>query len=80
MLFCTFTLNKYKESNLILRSSSIYCHLLSSRKGQSSDQIVREDMAKPRSWLDIRYELECIGFETSELILNELLEELMLDL
>ncbi|KAL1217102.1 Protein TRM32 [Cardamine amara subsp. amara] len=55
----------------------VYCHLLSSRKGESSDQIVREDMAKPRSWLDVRCELECIGFETSELILKELLEELM---
>lgn len=58
----------------------VYCHLLPMQIPQSLYQRVREDMAKPRSWLDIRCDLECIGFETCELILNELLEELMLDL
>ncbi|CAA7026101.1 unnamed protein product [Microthlaspi erraticum] len=54
----------------------VYCRLLP----LGFDQIVGEDMANSRDWLDIRCELECIGFETSELILNDLLDQLMLDL
>uniref|UniRef100_A0A1J3IR62 Protein TRM32 n=2 Tax=Noccaea caerulescens TaxID=107243 RepID=A0A1J3IR62_NOCCA len=54
----------------------VYCRLLP----LGFDQIVGEDMASSRDWLDIRCELECIGFETSELILNDLLEQLMLGL
>ncbi|ESQ36799.1 hypothetical protein EUTSA_v10009599mg [Eutrema salsugineum] len=58
----------------------VYCRLFSSQSAHSLDQILREDMAKPRNWLDIRCDLECIAFETGDLILKELLEELMLDL
>ncbi|CAD5311448.1 unnamed protein product [Arabidopsis thaliana] len=58
----------------------VYCHLLPMQLRRSLEERVREDMAKHRSWLDIRCDLECIGFETSELILNELLEQLMLEL
>ncbi|CAH8250808.1 unnamed protein product [Arabidopsis lyrata] len=58
----------------------VYRHLLPMQLRRSLEQRVREDMAKHRSWIDIRCELECIGFETSELILNELLEQLMVEL
>lgn len=58
----------------------VYCHLLPMQIPRSSDQIVKEDMDKPGSWLDTRCYLECIGFETSELILDELVEEVMSDL
>ncbi|VVA89621.1 unnamed protein product [Arabis nemorensis] len=68
------------ESIIHKVQKEVYCRLLPSRLAHSVDQIVKEDMSKPRNWLDIRCDLECIGFETSELILNELLEELMLDL
>ncbi|CAN7066892.1 unnamed protein product [Brassica oleracea var. botrytis] len=60
----------------------VYCRLFPSHFADSVDQIIREDMDKRGNWLDdVRSEVECIGFETiSELILNELLEQLMLDL
>ncbi|EOA40475.1 hypothetical protein CARUB_v10009199mg [Capsella rubella] len=55
----------------------VYHHLLPMQIPRPLDQIVREEMATPRSWLDTRCDLECIGFETSELILDELVEEVM---
>ncbi|CAN6981951.1 hypothetical protein HID58_037058 [Brassica napus] len=59
----------------------VYCRLFPLQFADSVDQIIREDMDKRGNWLDdVRSEVECIGFETSELILNELLEQLMLDL
>ncbi|XP_056841743.1 uncharacterized protein LOC130494923 [Raphanus sativus] len=59
----------------------VYCRLFPLQFADSVDQIIREDMDKRGNWwLDVRCEVECIGFETSELILDELLEQLMLDL
>ncbi|XP_009118827.1 uncharacterized protein LOC103843804 isoform X1 [Brassica rapa] len=59
----------------------VYCRLFPLQFADSVDQIIREDMDKRKNWLDdVRSEVECIGFETSELILNELLEQFMLDL
>ncbi|KAH0866660.1 hypothetical protein HID58_083871 [Brassica napus] len=59
----------------------VYSRLFPLQFADSVDQIIREDMDKRGNWLDdVRSEVECIGFETSELILNELLEQLMLDL
>ncbi|KAJ0235641.1 TRM33 [Hirschfeldia incana] len=59
----------------------VYYRLFPLQFADSVDQIMREDMDKRGNWwLDVRCEVECIGFETSELILDELLEELMLDL
>ncbi|XP_018456970.1 uncharacterized protein LOC108827941 isoform X2 [Raphanus sativus] len=57
---------------------AVYWHLLPLPLPHALDQIVRKDMAKAGNWLDIRCEIDCIGFETSELILEELLEELAL--
>ncbi|CAG7867736.1 unnamed protein product [Brassica rapa] len=59
----------------------VYCRLFPLQFADSVDHIIREDMDKGGNWLDdVRSEVECIGFETSELILNELLEQLMLDM
>ncbi|XP_013735262.2 uncharacterized protein LOC106438591 isoform X1 [Brassica napus] len=57
----------------------VYWHLLPLPLPHALDQIVRKDLAKSGNWLDIRYDIDCIGFETSELILEELLEELALN-
>lgn len=58
---------------------AVYWHLLPLPLPHALDQIVRKDMARAGNWLDIRCDIDCIGFETSELILDELLEELTLD-
>ncbi|ESQ37695.1 hypothetical protein EUTSA_v10028418mg [Eutrema salsugineum] len=58
---------------------AVYWHLLPLPLPHALDQIVRKDMAKAGNWLDIRCDIDCIGFETSELILEELLEELTLN-
>ncbi|CAG7859573.1 unnamed protein product [Brassica rapa] len=58
---------------------AVYWHLLPLPLPRALDQIVRKDMAKAGNWLDIRCEIDCIGFETSELILEELLEEVALN-
>ncbi|KAL0712328.1 hypothetical protein Bca4012_019306 [Brassica carinata] len=58
---------------------AVYWHLLPLPLPRALDQIVRKDMAKTGNWLDIRCDIDCIGFETSELILEELLEELALN-
>ncbi|CAH2069141.1 unnamed protein product [Thlaspi arvense] len=58
---------------------AVYWHLLPLPLPHALDQIVRKDMAKAGNWLDIRCDIDCIGFATSELILEELLEELTLN-
>ncbi|CAH8371347.1 unnamed protein product [Eruca vesicaria subsp. sativa] len=58
---------------------AVYWHLLPLPLPRALDQIVRKDLAKSGNWLDIRCDIDCIGFETSELILEELLEELSLN-
>ncbi|KAJ0265240.1 GPI-anchored adhesin-like protein [Hirschfeldia incana] len=58
---------------------AVYWHLLPLPLPHALDQIVRKDMARAGNWLDIRCEIDCIGFETSELILEELLEEVALN-
>ncbi|XP_010474781.1 PREDICTED: uncharacterized protein LOC104754322 [Camelina sativa] len=57
----------------------VYCRLLPMQLPRLLDDRVREDMDKPRSWLDTRCEVDMIGFEISKLILNELVEEVMVD-
>ncbi|CAH8287518.1 unnamed protein product [Eruca vesicaria subsp. sativa] len=58
---------------------AVYWHLLPLPLPHALDQIVRKDLGKAGNWLDIRCEIDCIGFETSELILEELLEEVTLN-
>ncbi|KAJ0250020.1 GPI-anchored adhesin-like protein [Hirschfeldia incana] len=56
---------------------AVYWHLSPLPLPHALDQIVRKDMAKAGNWLDIRCDIDSIGSETSELILEELLEELI---
>ncbi|XP_056862039.1 uncharacterized protein LOC108844438 isoform X2 [Raphanus sativus] len=56
---------------------AVYWHLLPLPLPHALDQIVRKDMAKSGNWLDIRRDIDCIGLKTSELILEELIEELI---
>ncbi|CAN8237664.1 unnamed protein product [Cochlearia groenlandica] len=58
---------------------AVYWHLLPLPLPHALDQIVRKDVAKAGNLFDIRCDIECIGFEASELILDELLEELTLN-
>ncbi|XP_010556536.1 PREDICTED: uncharacterized protein LOC104825840 [Tarenaya hassleriana] len=57
----------------------VYWNLLPLPLHSALDQIVRKDMAKAGNWLDIRGGIDCIGAETGELVLQELLEEFVLD-
>ncbi|CAN8323964.1 unnamed protein product [Cochlearia groenlandica] len=58
---------------------AVYWHLLPLPLPHKLDQIVRKDMGKGGKWLEIKCYIDCIGFETRELILEELLEELTLN-
>ncbi|KAE9595515.1 hypothetical protein Lal_00030658 [Lupinus albus] len=42
------------------------------------DKIVRKDMEKNGSWMDLRFEAEKVGFEMSEAILADLMEDAIL--
>uniref|UniRef100_A0A5B6ZKH6 DUF4378 domain-containing protein n=1 Tax=Davidia involucrata TaxID=16924 RepID=A0A5B6ZKH6_DAVIN len=42
------------------------------------DQIVRKDMAKTGTWMDLRFDIESIGIEMGEDILEELMEDTIL--
>ncbi|GAV81725.1 DUF3741 domain-containing protein/DUF4378 domain-containing protein [Cephalotus follicularis] len=42
------------------------------------DQIVRKDLAKSGTWMDLRFDAESIGFEMEEAILDELMEDTVL--
>uniref|UniRef100_A0A1J3CB03 Protein TRM32 n=1 Tax=Noccaea caerulescens TaxID=107243 RepID=A0A1J3CB03_NOCCA len=58
---------------------AVYWHLLPLPLPHALDQIVRKDMSKAGNWLDIRCDTDFVGFQTSEVILEELLEELTLN-
>ncbi|KAF7844515.1 uncharacterized protein G2W53_001420 [Senna tora] len=42
------------------------------------DQIVRRDMARSRTWMDLGFDAEIVGFEMGEAILAELMEDTIL--
>ncbi|XP_068640132.1 uncharacterized protein [Aristolochia californica] len=44
------------------------------------DQIVGKDMAKDRTWMDVRLHAEEIGFEMEDAILDKIMEETILEL
>ncbi|CAH8336734.1 unnamed protein product [Eruca vesicaria subsp. sativa] len=76
----TQVLSFSEESVVDEVQKEVYCRLSPKQFAESVDEIMREDMDKRGNWwLDVRCEVECVGFETSELILNELLEQLVLD-
>lgn len=55
----------------------VYWHLLPLPSPHTLDQIVRKDMAKTGSWMDLRFDIGCISSSTSEMILDDLVEEMI---
>ncbi|CAA7023029.1 unnamed protein product [Microthlaspi erraticum] len=55
----------------------VYWHLLPLPSPHTLDQIVRKDMARTGSWMDLRFDIGCIGSGASEMILDDLLEEII---
>ncbi|XP_024010691.1 uncharacterized protein LOC18015564 isoform X2 [Eutrema salsugineum] len=60
-----------------LVQEEVYWHLLPLPSPHTLDQIVRKDLARTGSWMDLRFDIGCIGSETGERILEELLEEIV---
>ncbi|EOA23543.1 hypothetical protein CARUB_v10016737mg [Capsella rubella] len=56
----------------------VYWHLLPLPSPHTLDQIVKKDMARTGSWMDLRFEIGCLGSYTSEMILDELVEEIII--
>ena len=55
----------------------VYWHLLPLPSPHTLDQIVKKDMGKAGSWMDLRFDIGWIGSGTSELILDDLIEEII---
>ncbi|CAA7016919.1 unnamed protein product [Microthlaspi erraticum] len=55
----------------------VYWHLLPLPSPHTLDQIVHKDFARSGIWMDLRFDIGCIGSETGEMILDELLEEMI---
>lgn len=53
----------------------VHWHLLPLPLPRTLDQIVRKDMAKTETWMDLRLDTDCIGFEMGEAILEDLVED-----
>ncbi|KAF8091641.1 hypothetical protein N665_0439s0009 [Sinapis alba] len=55
----------------------VYRHLLPLPSPHTLDQIVKKDMARTGSWMDLRFDIGWIGSGTSEMILDDLIEEII---
>ncbi|XP_022722626.1 uncharacterized protein LOC111279836 isoform X2 [Durio zibethinus] len=53
----------------------VYWHLLQMPLPRTLDQIVRKDLAKTGTWMDLRVDIGCVGFEMGEAILKDLVED-----
>ncbi|KAL7203422.1 hypothetical protein ACSBR2_016665 [Camellia fascicularis] len=53
-------------------------HLLPMPSPHTLEQIVRKDMAKTGTWMDLRFDVESIGIDIGEAIFEELVEDAML--
>ncbi|XVF29088.1 hypothetical protein REPUB_Repub15cG0089900 [Reevesia pubescens] len=53
----------------------VYWHLLPMPLPRNLDQMVRKDMAKTGTWMDLRLDTDCIGVEMGEAILEDLVED-----
>ncbi|CAL5383003.1 unnamed protein product [Camellia sinensis] len=53
-------------------------HLLPMPSPHTLDQIVRKDMAKTRTWMDLRFDVESISIDIGEAIFEELVEDAIL--
>ncbi|XP_042500187.1 uncharacterized protein LOC122078321 [Macadamia integrifolia] len=55
-------------------------HLLPQRPHHTLDQIVRKDMGKANKWMDLKSNIETVGNEMGDIILEELIEDTMYQL
>jgi len=55
-------------------------HVLPLPPPRTLEQIVRKDMARRGSWMDLELDAETVGFEMGEAILTELMEDTILSL
>ncbi|XP_039007385.1 uncharacterized protein LOC120135103 isoform X1 [Hibiscus syriacus] len=53
----------------------VYWHLLPLPHPRTLDQIVRKDIAKTETWMDLRLDTDCIGLEMGDAILEDLVED-----
>ncbi|XVE81294.1 hypothetical protein DITRI_Ditri15bG0052400 [Diplodiscus trichospermus] len=53
----------------------VYWHLLPMPLPRTLDHIVRKDLAKTGTWLNLRLDTDCIGVEMGEAILQDLVED-----
>ena len=53
-------------------------HILPLPPPRTLEQIVRKDMARSETWMDLRPDAEIVGFEMGEAILEELMEDTIL--
>ncbi|KAJ0113488.1 hypothetical protein Patl1_00454 [Pistacia atlantica] len=58
----------------------ILWHLIPLPLPHTLDQTVRKDLAKSGSWMDLRFDTDCVGIEMGEVILEELMEDTILSL
>lgn len=56
-------------------SKGVYWHLLQLPLPRTLDQIVRKDIERTGTWLDLQFDAETIGFELGESILGDLMED-----
>lgn len=66
------------KSAILEISEVVHWHLLHLPLPRSIDQIVRKDMARTETWMDLRFDMEAIGFNLGEDILVDLLEDTIL--
>ncbi|XP_045788394.1 uncharacterized protein LOC123883590 isoform X2 [Trifolium pratense] len=63
---------------ILMVSEGVCWHLLLLPPPHTLDKIVRKDMEKCGAWMDLRFEAETVGFELSDAILEELMEDTIL--
>lgn len=65
--------------NAILEvSEGVNWNLIQLPLPRTLDQIVRKDLARTRTWLDVRLDTETIGFDMGEAILEDLMKDTIL--
>ncbi|XP_018436605.2 uncharacterized protein LOC108808990 isoform X1 [Raphanus sativus] len=65
------------ENAVEVVQEEVYWHLLPLPSPHTLDQIVRKDLARSGYWMDLSFDIGCIGSQTGEMILDELLDEII---
>ncbi|KAF3441499.1 hypothetical protein FNV43_RR15413 [Rhamnella rubrinervis] len=66
------------RSAILEVSEGVNWHLLQLPLPRTLDQIVRKDLARTGTWLDVRLDIETIGFDMGDVILEDLMEDTIL--